>query len=116
MAYLDDILIYLEKTDEHIQHVKTVLRKLREKHLKIKPKKSCFHVQRVEFLEHVVTLGKLEMDLVKVKAIIDWPTPKNVKEVQSFLELVNYYRKFILNYSKEAKELLNIAKKEKEWR
>ena len=72
-----------------------MLRKLKEKHLLVELEKSCFHVKRVEFLGHVITPGKLEMDPSKTQAIMDWPEPKNVKDVQSFLGLANYYRKFI---------------------
>ena len=76
-----------------------VLEKLREKTLYIKKKKSRFEVQEVEFLEYVIRPGQIEKDSKKTQAVRDWPTLRRVKEIQSFLGLVNYYQKLIPNYS-----------------
>ena len=58
----------------------------------------------------------IKMDPSKVKAIVDWPYPKKVKEVQSFLGLANYYRRFIEDFSKEAVPLHKLTRKDQPWK
>ena len=91
ITYLNNILIYSDTLEEHRQHMLKVLEKLNEKALYIKKEKSRFEVQEVEFLEYVIQPGQIEKDPKKTQAVRDWPTPRRVKEVQSFLGLVNYY-------------------------
>jgi len=112
-AYLDDVLVYSKGTlEEHVEHVKKVLKKLQEYRLLIQPDKSEFHVPRTEFLGFIVSGEGIEMDPSKVQDIRDWPTPKSVKEVQSFLGFANFLRKFIKDYSKHTKPLTELTKKE----
>jgi hypothetical protein len=112
VAYLDDILIYSETLEEHEEHVKKVLRKLTERKLACKPEKCEFSVQRTGFLGCVISPGKIEMEDGKVTSILEWPEPKNVKELQSFLGLANYYRQFIEGYSKIAEPLTGLTRKD----
>jgi hypothetical protein len=111
VAYLDDILIYSETLEEHEEHVKKVLRKLAEHQLACKPEKCEFSVQRTGFLGCVISPGRIEMEDGKVTSILEWPEPKNVKELQSFLGLANYYRQFIEGYSKIAEPLTGLTRK-----
>jgi len=85
VVYLDDILIYSRTLDEHRQHVHAVLKKLAAADLRVSPDKSDFHKQEVEFLGFVIRPNEIKMDDEKVKSIHEWPEPKNVKEIQSFL-------------------------------
>ncbi|KAL2008321.1 hypothetical protein VTN00DRAFT_8303 [Thermoascus crustaceus] len=80
MAYLDDILIYLENLEEHKQHVRKVLEALKEKRLSVVPEKCEWHTQRTEFLGFMIFSGYVEMNKGKVAAIRGWPTPTTVKE------------------------------------
>ena len=79
--------------------------------LRVKPEKSQFHQQEIEFLGYIISKDGLKMSPEKVRAIIEGPTPKSVKDVQSFLGLANFYRKFIRNYSHIATSLTDMTKK-----
>jgi len=96
IAYLDDILVFSKTEAEHIEHNKKVLQKLREAKVTLKLKKCEFHVQETSFLGYTISPDGLGMENDKVKAILDWPTPTCVKDVQSYLGLANYYRKLVL--------------------
>jgi hypothetical protein len=98
-VYLDDVLVYSENKEEHIQHVRQVVQKLKSKGLPIKAKKCEFFKKEVPFLGHIIGNGEIKMDQSKIQSLLDWPTPETVKHVQQFLGLGNYYRKFIYNYS-----------------
>ena len=77
--------------EEHTKQVRKVLERLRENHLHAKPKKCSFHTDTVEYLGVIISPAGVSMDPGKVKAITSWPTPKNVKELQSFLGFANFY-------------------------
>ena len=99
-AYLDDILIYTKSTlKEHIQAVKKVFKALQEADIRLQLDKCKFHVKTVKFLESIITTNGIQMDKEKVKAIREWPEPKNLKEVQAFLGFANFYQRFIQRYS-----------------
>jgi transposase InsO family protein len=111
VAYLDDILVFSKTLDEHIKHNKLVLSKLRDAEVTLKLKKCEFHVQETSFLGYRISLDGLGMEEDKVKSILEWPTPKNVKEIQQFLGLANYYRKIIDGYAGIATGLYRFTKK-----
>ena len=112
VVYLDDILIYSETLDEHREHVHKVLKTLRDNHLLVDPQKCNFHSKEVEFLGFTITPGKIEMQKSKITAITEWPTPTTVTEVRGFLGLANFYRKFIKDYGKVARDLTELTKKD----
>ena len=100
IVYLDDILIYSPTKDEHVNHVTQVMQKLHDHQWYCKLKKCEFATTSVEYLGHIVSNGNIAIDPEKMKAVTEWPTPfKNVTEVQKFLGLVGYYRKFIPHFS-----------------
>ena len=111
LAYLDDVLIFSKTYDEHVQHVRRVLTKLREKDLPVKLSKCEFHKHTISFLGYRVSREGLAPDPTKVQATEEWPIPANVKDVQAFLGLANYYRKFIEGFSKIARPLTELTKK-----
>jgi transposase InsO family protein len=112
IAYIDDILIFSETLEEHEKHVHLILQKLEEAKLLVNPEKCVFHSQKVDFLGYVITPEEIHMDPKKVDAINEWPVPTTLKEVQAFLGLANYYRKFIKEFSQKAIPLTNLTKKE----
>ncbi|MBW0556623.1 hypothetical protein O181_096338 [Austropuccinia psidii MF-1] len=89
VVYLDDIMIFSKSEEEHLTHVSTVLSRLRGNNLFAKPSKCLFHVSSVEYLGYVVSSKGLKMDQAKVQQILDWPPPRNLKAVQSFLGFAN---------------------------
>nr|XP_048317915.1 uncharacterized mitochondrial protein AtMg00860-like [Ziziphus jujuba var. spinosa] len=92
-----------------------VFQRLRENQLFVKKEKCAFGKRRIKFLGHIIEEGKIRMDMEKVKAIQEWKTPANVKELRSFLGLANYYRRFVRGYSKKATPLTELLKKEIPW-
>jgi len=99
VIYLDDILIYLNNMSEHHWHVKKVLKHLYKTGLYAKAEKYEFHSELVEYLGYILSLSGLTMSDNKIKIIQDWPEPKKVKDIQSFLGFANFYYQFIFNYS-----------------
>ena len=98
MIYLDDILIYSNNMSKHYQHVKKVLKCLYKAGLYVKVEKCKFHSKLVEYLGYIFSSSSLTMSNNKVKIIQDWPEPKKVKNIQSFLGFANFYYWFIFNY------------------
>ncbi|XP_028324820.1 uncharacterized protein LOC114476995 [Gouania willdenowi] len=104
-VYIDDILIFSRSLEEHVQHVRLVLQRLLENRLYVKAEKCGFHLHSVGFLGFVVEEGRIKADPARVRAVADWPTPTNRKQLQSFLGFANFYRRFIRDYSKVAAPL-----------
>jgi transposase InsO family protein len=102
IVYLDDILIYSKNKDEHEHHLRQVLKRLKEHQLYAKRSKCTFFSNSVEYLGHIVDGDGLQPNPRLVQAVKDFPQPKTLKELQSFLGLANYYRKFISNFSRIA--------------
>ena len=98
MIYLDDILIYLNNMSKYHWHVKEVLKYLWKTRLYTKAEKYKFHSKSVEYLKYILSPSGLTMSNNKVKIIQDWPEPKKVKNIQSFLGFTNFYHWFIFNY------------------
>ena len=96
----------------HDELVKEVLRRLEENDLFVKPEKYKWKVREVEFLGVVISPKGVEMQKKKVKGVLNWPAPRNVKEVQKFLGLANYYRRFIKDFAKIAAPLHVLVRKE----
>ena len=114
-VYIDNIVIHTWTLEEHWQITKEVLEILWANKLYIKPEKCEIKKEKIEYLGVVVSKGKVEMDPVKTEALTSWPTPKKLKELQSFLGLCNFYRQFIKDYSKITKPLNQLTGKE-EWK
>ena len=99
LVYLDDILVYSNTEEEHLEHLRLVFEALQQHSLYARPDKCVFDQPRVEFCGHLVGQGIVEVLDSKVKAIREWPRPRNVQEVRQFYGLVNYYRRFIRHFS-----------------
>ncbi|KAL0163719.1 hypothetical protein M9458_039472, partial [Cirrhinus mrigala] len=99
VVYIDDILIYSRNQAEHRQHVLQVLQKLRQHSLFLKLENCEFHQPTVQFLGYNISAEGVQMDQGKVDAILKWPMPTSVKELQRFLGFTNFYRRFIMDYS-----------------
>jgi hypothetical protein len=112
VVYLDDILIYSENMEQHRQHVRKVLERLRQHNLHAKPEKCMFHASEAEFLGFMVSPAGVTMAENKTQAIQAWPAPTTVKEVQSFLGFANFYRRFIDNYSAITVPLTRLTRKD----
>jgi hypothetical protein len=116
IVYLDDIVVYSKTLDEHLHHLERIFSRLREHKLYAKLEKCQFMQKQIKFLGHLVSAEGIRVNPEKVKAIVDWPTPKTVKDVRAFLGISGYYRKFIQNYSKVAAPLTELLKDEQQFK
>ncbi|GLB41131.1 putative retrotransposable element tf2 155 kda protein type 1-like [Lyophyllum shimeji] len=114
-VYLDDILIYTKTLKEHRRITRIVLDRLREHRLFLKPEKCEFERTEIEYLGLIISHGTASMDPVKVAGVAEWPTPKNKKEVQSFLGFTNFYRQFICDFFHHARPLFDLTAKDVAW-
>ena len=115
VVFMDDILIFTKSLDTHRETVRRVLEILRTHHLYLKPEKCLFEQLKVEYLGLILSQGQIAMDPVKVAGVRDWPTPRNVTEVKSFLGFINFYRRFVDNFSHIAKPLNQLSKADVQW-
>lgn len=111
VVYFDDILIYSKSLDEHVEHLHAVFGVLKENKLYANLQKCSFGMESVVFLGFVVSSKGVSVDEEKVKAIREWPTPKNANEVRSFHGLASFYRRFVRNFSSIAAPLNELVKK-----
>ncbi|WVZ76200.1 hypothetical protein U9M48_024190 [Paspalum notatum var. saurae] len=111
VVFIDDILIYSKSEEEHKEHLRIVLIRLREHKLYAKFSKCAFWLKEVSFLGHIMSMKVVAIDPSKVKDVLNWKQPKTVTEIQSFLGLAGYYRHFIKDFSKTAKPMTSLTKK-----
>src|SRR5467141_2037488 len=115
IIYLDDILIYPDNITKHKAHVREVLRRLHANGLFAHADKCEFHVTSCEYLGYMLSPEGLTMAPYKVQIIQDWPKPRKVKDVQSFLSFANFYCRFIFGYSEITVPLTRLTRKGTTW-
>jgi RNase H-like domain found in reverse transcriptase/Reverse transcriptase (RNA-dependent DNA polymerase) len=115
LIYMDDIIVFTKTIDEHRKVTRKVLKILRENNLFLKPEKCEFEKTTIEYLGVVVSHNSLAVDPIKAAAIHEWPTPRKLKEVHEFTGFLNFYRRFILNFSHIARPLYDLTKKGEPW-
>ncbi|POS82904.1 hypothetical protein EPUL_005150, partial [Erysiphe pulchra] len=108
---MDDVVIFSKSLQEHICHLQIIFRKVKEFNLKIQLDKSEFLSKSVEFLGHVITPDGISPNPTKLKAVENYPIPRTVKEIKSFLGLIGYYRRFIQNFAHIVSPLTKCLKK-----
>ena len=113
-SFIDNIIIEMEEEEGHDELVE-VVRRLTENDLYVKLEKYKWKVREVGFLGVVIGLEEIKMEEKKMKEVLDWLIPKGVKNVQKFLELVNYYQWFIKDFAVIARLLHNLVKKGQKW-
>ena len=114
LVYMDYILIYSKIADDHVAHVKAVFECLVAKNWHIKEKKCALFLPEVEFLGHVVSAEGGKVAVYKVDAVSSWSTPTCVREVQGFLGLANFYRRFVKGFVGIAKPMTDLTRKDKD--
>lgn len=111
LVYLDDIVIYADSLQTHSKKLREVFQRLSEHNSKVQPDKCEFLRREVIYLGHVITEDGVKPDPSKIEAVKNFPVPKSPKDIQSFLGLANYYRKFIKDFSKISKPISSLLKK-----
>ncbi|MCH79693.1 Ty3/gypsy retrotransposon protein [Trifolium medium] len=112
LVFFDDILIYSPSWHTHLEHLEWVLQVLQSNELYAKLSKCSFGQTEVDYLGHIVSGSGVHMDVNKIKDVLQWPTPTNIKQLRGFLGLTGYYRRFIKAYAHIAGPLTDILKKD----
>jgi hypothetical protein len=115
VVFIDDTLLYSKSVEEHEQHLRVVLGKLRAHKLYAKFSKCEFWLEKISFLGHILTAEGVAVDPGKVETVSNWRQPTNVSEIRSFLGLAGYYQRFIEGFSKIARPMTKLLKKEKKF-
>jgi hypothetical protein len=110
VVVIDDILVYSQTTEEHEEHLRIVLERLRQQKFYTKFCKCEFWMEKVAFLGHVLSAEGIVVDLSRVESITKWEEPLNTTDVRSFLGMAGYYQRFIENFSKIAKPMTELLK------
>ena len=111
IVFIDDILVYSRSYEDHEQHLRLVLQRLREKRLYAKFTKCSFWLNEVSFLGHIVNQDGISVDPEKIKAITDWPRPTSVTKIRSLLGLAGYYKRFVEGFSRIATPMTKLTQK-----
>ena len=111
MAYLDNIIIYLNSKQEYKEHIEWVLKRLYKKDMPVIIEKCEFHIRKTNFVGFIIKLRQISINLKKIKAIVNWQDPKNIISLKLFLGFCNYYQRFIINQLDKIKPFTRIIKK-----
>ena len=106
-VFVDNMLVRTETEEEHNEIVEEMLKRLKENNLYVKPEKCVWKVMKIGFLGVVIGPNGIEIEKKQVNGVLSWPEPKNIKDVRKFLDLANYYRRFIKDFAQVAR-LMNI--------
>jgi hypothetical protein len=111
LVFIDDRLIYSKNREEHEEHLRLVLQVLREHQLYAKFSKCEFFHKQIHYLGHVISEKGVAVDPDKIRSIMEWPTPKDISDIRSFMGLAGYYRRFIKGFSKIGCPITSLQKK-----
>jgi hypothetical protein len=111
VVFIDDILVYSKTEEEHDEHLRIVLQTLRKHKLYAKFDKFNFYQNEIQYLGHVISVEGIVVDPKKTKSIMEWPIPKDVADICSFMGITRYYRGFIEGFSKIAYPITSLQKK-----
>jgi len=111
LVYLDDIIVFGQDFDSHVRRLREVFDRLQTAGLKLHMKKCCLFQRRANFLGHVLTEAGVEVQPEKISAVQNWPTPRNLTELRSFVGLCSYYRRFISEFANVAAPLHELTRK-----
>ena len=113
VVFIDDILIYSKTREEHADHLRVVLKILKDHQLYEKLSKCEFWLDEVQFLGHVISAKGIAVDPAKIETVLKWERPKTMTELRSFLGLTGYYKRFVEGFSKKVNPLTQLIRKDK---
>jgi predicted aspartyl protease len=111
LTYIDDVIIFSKDPEEHITHLQQVFDRFRAANLRLHPTKCRFALSRITYLGHVLSADGVSVDDNKIKVIQDFPTPKNARDVKSWLGLAGYYRRFVKGFAARSANLRALLQK-----
>ena len=111
VVYIDDILVFSQTLEDHLEHLERVMERLEAASLKLKPAKCRFARHEVEYLGHQVTPEGLKTNDRLVAAVQDFPQPQNIRDARRFLGMSSYYRRFIPQFANIAQPLHSLTRK-----
>jgi hypothetical protein len=112
LVFIDNILVYSKTEEEHEEHMRIVLQNLRKHKLYAKFDKCDFYQRKIEYLGHAIYEEGIAFDREKIRSIMEWPIPKDVVDIRSFMGITRYYHRFIEGLSKIAYPITYLQKKE----
>jgi hypothetical protein len=112
VIYLDDLTLFSQSDDEHLQHLRRVFEKCRRFGISLNPKKSLFGLEEGKLLGHMISKDGIKIDPSRIKAIQKLEHPRNIKELQSFIGKINFLRRFIPNLAELLRNITNMLKKD----
>ena len=112
LVFFDEILIYNKAWEEHLQHLEIVLKTLQEQFLYAKMSKCEFGMKVILYLGHIIGQYGVKVHMEKIRAILEWPSPKNITKLRGFIGICTYYRKFVKWFSKLNSPLTDLTKKD----
>ena len=115
VVYLDNILIFTRMEEEHAKAIQQVLQVLQENKLFLCLEKCEFYKERIEYLGLVISENKVSMDPVKVVGVWKWSTPENKIDIQTFLGFINFYYRFIWDFSTKAWPFFDLTCSKQVW-
>ena len=115
VAFVDNMLVETETEEGHNEIVEKVLKWLEENDLYVEPEKYVWKVRKIGFLGVVIGPSGIEIEKEKVDGVLSWLEPKNVKDVRKFLDLTNYYRRFIKDFAQVARPMNMLTRKNIRW-
>lgn len=115
LVYLDDIIVFSKTAEQHLKQLEEVFDRLRNAGLKLRPAKCRLLQNSVHYLGHVISADGIRTDPEKIASVANWPIPDSVKDLQSFLGLATYYRRFVKDFAQLASPLHALTQKGRQW-
>ena len=116
LIYLDDVIVFSHNFDEHIDRLDQVLTRIGAAGLKLKPSKCVFLALKVSFLGHIMSQDGVSPDPDNIAKIVNWPIPRNVREVHGILGMGKYYHRFVKDFSQKVQPLVALTKKNNQFK
>ena len=114
ICFMDDLLIY-SQLEDHESHLQEIFNRLRKYHIKLNGKKTQFCVPEVKFIGHTISSQDIGPDTDKIKEMLEYPRPKNVKSLRCFIGMCTFHKRYILAFSKICAVFNNLLRRDTPW-